>query len=313
MAKAEKNPADFIQPLYINGLHGRVLRLPAPPGKQREIMYIQGHHTALERNFGVAQYLNRYGGVTVPDLPGFGGMDSFYKIGERPTLDNLADYLASYIKLRYRGQRFSLTGLSLGFMIITRMLQKYPQIARQVDLLISFAGFVHKEDFSYKKSTYWPFRGLSWLFSFRLPATFLKYFVFRGPLIRLAYAVFEPIFVKGANTKIRGASPDERKRRIDFEVYLWKCNDPRTYVDIAHTMLTLDLIGQHVDKKVEHVAVESDRYFNNVKVEEHMRAIYRDVHLVKTKLPAHAPSTVMTVKEAAPFVPAYIRRLLNKN
>ncbi len=313
MTKTGKRPADFIQPLYINGLHGRVLRLPPPKGKKREIMYIQGHHSSLERNFGVALYLNRYGGVTVPDLPGFGGMDPFYKIGEKPTLDNFADYLASFIKLRYRGQKFSLTGLSLGFMIITRMLQKYPEIAKQVDYLISFAGFVDKRDFNYRPSTFWLFRGASWLLARRLPAAFLKYIVFTEPLIRLAYAVFEPLFVKDVNTKIRGADPQERRRRIDFEVYLWQCNDPRTYVSVAHTMLTLNLYGQHVDHKVYHLAIAADRYFDNVKVEEHMRAIYSDVHVIKAKLPAHAPSTISTVKDAAPFVPSYIRRLLSKD
>lgn len=313
MPKTGKKPADYIQPLYINGLHGRVLRLPPPKGKKRETMYIYGHHSSLERNFGVALYLNRYGGVTVPDLPGFGGMDPFYKIGEKPTLDNLADYLASVIKLRYRGRRFSLSGLSLGFVIITRMLQKYPEIAKQLDYLVSFAGFTNKDDFKYQPRTYWFFRGLSWSLSHRLPAAFVKYFVFRGPLIRLAYGIFEPLFVKDSNTKIRGVDEAERQRRIDFEVYLWKCNDARTYMLVAHTMLTLDLSGQHVDKKVYHVVIDKDRYFNNVKVEQHMRGIYKDFHADKAKLPAHAPSIIATAKEAAPGVPPYIRRLLSKD
>ncbi|OGL34806.1 hypothetical protein A3F65_03760 [Candidatus Saccharibacteria bacterium RIFCSPHIGHO2_12_FULL_47_16b] len=313
MTKAEKKPADYIQPLYINGLHGRLLRLPPPKGKKREIMYIYGHHSSIERNFGLALYLNRYGGVTAPDLPGFGGMDPFYKIGEKPTLDNLADYLASVIKLRYRGQRFSLTGLSLGFTIITRMLQKYPQIAKQIDYLVSFAGFAHKDDFKYKPRTYWFFRGLTWLCSHRLPAAFVKYFILRGPLIRLAYAVLEPLFVKETNTKVRGVDEMERKKRIDFEVYLWKCNDPRTYISVAHTMLMLDLSGQHIDKKVYHEAIDTDRYFDNVRVEQHMRAIYKDFHLVKAGMPAHAPSIIATAEEAAPFVPSHIRRLLSKD
>ncbi len=131
--------ADYILPLNINGLQGRMLRLPSTGRKKREIMYIYGHHSSLERNFGVAEYLNKYGSVTVPDLPGFGGMDSFYKISKEPTLDNMADYLASFIKLRYKKQKFTLTGLSLGFMIITRMLQRYPEIAKQVDVLVSYA------------------------------------------------------------------------------------------------------------------------------------------------------------------------------
>jgi pimeloyl-ACP methyl ester carboxylesterase len=303
--------ADYILPLNINGLQGRMLRMPRPKGKRREIMYVYGHHSSLERNFGLAEFLNQFGGVTVPDLPGFGGMDPFYKIGRQPTLDNMADYLASFIKMRYKNQRFYLTGLSLGFMVITRMLQKHPEIAKQVDLLVSFAGFAHKDDFRYKKTTYYLFRSGTWFFSKRVPAWFLKNVFFRGIFIRIAYAIFEPIFVNDKNTKIRSATDQEKKERIDFEVYLWQCNDARTYMSIAHTMFTLNLLGTHVDTAVYHVAIAGDRYFENVRVEEHMRAIFKEFVLVDAELPAHAPSIIATAKEAAPFVPPPLRRLLN--
>ena len=248
----------------------------------------------------------------MPDLPGFGGMDSFYKIGKKPTLDNMADYLASYIKLRYKKQRFTLLGLSLGFMIITRMLQKYPEIAKQVDDLVSFAGFAHKKDFKYKKSTYYLFLTATWFFSRRLPAAFIKYIILRRPFIKLGYAVFEPRLVKAENTKIRGTDKEERDRRIDFEVHLWQCNDLRTYMDIAHTMFTLDLTKEHVDHDVIHIAIAGDRYFNNLSVEQHMRMIFKDFNLVKAKPPAHAPSIIASAKEAAPFFPPSLRRILNR-
>lgn len=310
----KKNPmADYILPLNINGLQGRMLRMPPPKGKRREIMYVYGHHASLERNYGVAEYLNKYGGVTVPDLPGFGGMDPFYKIGQAPSLDAMADYLASFIKLRYKShQRFDLTGLSLGFVIITRMLQKYPDIARRVNILVSFAGFAHKDDFKYKKSTYYLFRSGTWFFSRRWPAAFLKYFIFRRWLIKVSYAWFEPMFVKASNTKIRTADEEERRKRIDFEVFLWQSNDARTYMSIGHTMFTLDLTEKHVDHEVYHVAVEGDRYFDNVRVEQHMRRIFKDFILVDAKLPAHAPSIIADAKEAAPYVPPQLRRLLNR-
>jgi pimeloyl-ACP methyl ester carboxylesterase len=312
MAKGRTKPADFIVPLNINGMQGRMLRLPPPDGKKMELMYVYGHHSSLERNFGVAEYLNKYGGVTVPDLPGFGGMDSFYKIGRKPTLDDMADYLAAFIKLRYKKRRFHLTGLSMGFMVITRMLQKYPEIAKQVDLLVSFAGFVNKDDFRYKKRTYYTFRGGTWLFSRKLPSGFIKHFIFRGPVIRAGYAVFEPLFVNKKNTKVRGTSRKQREERINFEVYLWRCNDPRTYMDIAHTMFRLNLRGKNVNHDVYHVAIEGDRYFDNLRVEEHMREIYRDFHMIDAKLPSHAPSIIATAKEAEPYVPPALRKLLNK-
>jgi pimeloyl-ACP methyl ester carboxylesterase len=308
----KKQMADYILPLNINGLQGRMLRMPPPKGKRREIMFVYGHHSSLERNFGVAEFLNKYGGVTVTDMPGFGGMDPFYKIGKKPTLDDMADYLAAFIKLRYKkNQRFDLTGLSLGFMIVTRMLQKYPDIAARINVLVSFAGFAKRDDFKYKRSTYYLFRGGTWFFSRRLPAAFLKYFAFRSFFIRLGYKYFEPMFVKEKDTKIRRADEKQRQERIDFEVFLWQSNDPRTYMSIAHTMFTLDLTRHHVDHSVYHVAIEGDRYFENVRVEQHMRRIFSDFILVDAKLPAHAPSIIASAKEAAPYVPAQLRKLLS--
>src|SRR5690606_17925654 len=110
-----------------------------------------GRHSSIERVYGLAQALNNYGAVTVPDLPGFGGMDSFYKINEKPDIDTMADYLASVIKLRYARRRVILAGVSYGFAVITRMLQRYPDIAKKSDMLVGWAGFAHHEDFRFSK------------------------------------------------------------------------------------------------------------------------------------------------------------------
>lgn len=303
MARRKKVAADYILPLNINGLQGRMLRMPPPKGTRREIMFIYGHHASLERWFGVAEYLNRYGGVTIPDLPGFGGMDSFYKIGQKPSLDNMADYLAAFIKLRYKNKKFTLVGLSLGFMIATRALQKYPELTKKINLLVSFAGFTNYRDFRYKKRTYLLFRGGTYFFSRRIPAAVAKTLFLREFFIKVSYAVLEPLFVKGENTKIRNADDiKEKKRRIDFEVHLWRCNDLRTYMDIAHTMFTLDLRGLHVNAPVYHLAIDTDRYFDNVRVEQHMRQIYKNFSIINAKVPAHSPSVIASSKDAEPFI-----------
>src|SRR5437899_499489 len=97
--KTPPNVQDYIVPLNINGMEGRMLHLPAPKSRQDcHILYIYGHHSSLERWWGLAQAFNEFGEVTAPDLPGFGGMDSFYTIGKKPDLDNMADYLASFVK-----------------------------------------------------------------------------------------------------------------------------------------------------------------------------------------------------------------------
>src|SRR5688572_14224669 len=108
MANKQRDPSDFIVPISIGGLEGRVLHLPADPEKiknaadKAELLFVYGHHSSLERWWGLLEVFNRYTAVTMPDLPGFGGMDSFYKVGQEPTLDAMADYLAAFMKWRYK-------------------------------------------------------------------------------------------------------------------------------------------------------------------------------------------------------------------
>src|SRR5690606_26329987 len=128
--------------------------------------------------------LNKYGAVTVPDLPGMGGMDSFFKVGETPTLDNMADYLAAFVKMRYRRKRVTIIAMSWGFVIATRMLQRYPELVKKVDLLISIVGFVHADDFVFSNRTKLGARVVSSIFSGRLAAAFVQHVVLRGPIIR---------------------------------------------------------------------------------------------------------------------------------
>lgn len=302
-----KKPADYILSLYMNGLAGRMLRLPPKGGKKREMLLIYGHHTSLERMYGVAEYLNQYGGVTMPDLPGFGGMEPFYKIGEKPTLDNLADYLAAFVKLRYRNKRLTIAGFSLGFPIATRMLQKYPELVKKVDLMVSIVGFVHKDDFAFSKKRYWIYRLITVVFCRRLPAALYKHLVLRPIYIRYIYR-----HTFNAKQKFKGKKAEELKKAVELEIHLWRCNDPRTYMHTGHTMLTLDITGSHVDLPVYHIAVSRDRYFNNVLVEQHMRTIFTDFYLHMTKMPTHMPSVVATSDMAAAFIPETMRRILRK-
>lgn len=307
MAKQIKTPAEFIEPLYMNGLHGRMLYMPATGKKKREILLVYGHHASLERMFGLAEELNKYGTVTMPDLPGFGGMQSFYKIKEKPTLDNLADYLAAFIKLRYKRKRITIMGMSFGFLVTTRMLQMYPELVDKVDILISIVGFAHKDDFRFKRRNYLLMRYCSSLFSNYLTSQFVKYMVLRGPLIRKVYEL-----QADRHSKLKGADANEQKRRIDFEIVLWQINDIRTYMDTTITMLTIDLCSSQINLPLYHIEVKRDRYLNNRIVEQHLKVIFEDVNVIKAELDSHAPTVVATAKDAAPFVPPKLRRLLAK-
>lgn len=300
--------SDYITPLTINGLHGRVLRIPySKKNAKQEVLMIYGHHSSLERMYGIVDDVSQYGNITMPDLPGFGGMDSFYKIGEKPTLDNMADYLATFIKLNYKKQRISVAGMSFGFVILTKMLQKYPELSKQIDFVISIVGFSSKEDFKFKKSTYIFFRYLSSLCSTYLLSAFAKNVVLKGPIIRFAYKS-----VADKHVKMKDADETELNKRIDFEILLWKCNDIRTYMDTTVTMLTLDLTKEKINKEVLHISVSADQYFNNRQVKKHFKMIFNNIEIHKAIIPNHAPTVISTAETAKAFIPKSIRTKLAK-
>lgn len=297
---------DHIVPILMNRLRGRMLKLPAAsPKAKREILLVYGHHASLERIAGLAESLSDFGTVSVPDLPGFGGMQPLYNIGSKPTIDNLADYLASFIKLRYKNKKITVIGLSFGFLVVTRMLQKYPDIARKVDLLVSLVGMVHKDEFKLKKRHFYLFRYGASFFSNSLPAWFAKIFILRSPIIRGAYRL-----VEGRHSKLKDAARAERDQRIDFEIILWKINDIRTYMDTAVSMFKADLCKAKVKLDVHHVTVDNDRYFDNHVVSQHLAIIFKSVNIIHTRFPSHAPTVIASAAEAAPFIPLKLRKLL---
>ncbi len=294
-----------MKPLNMNGLNGRMLQIPSTKVKNREILLIYGHHASLERIYGIAESLSDYGNVTVPDLPGCGGMQSFYSIDMVPSIDNMADYLASFIKLRYRGKKVTVIGMSLGFVIVTRMLQRYPSLSKKIDLLISIVGFSHKYDFSFSKNWYLFYLYGAKFFTLR-PASMFFYNVFLHPaVIRAAYSK-----THNAKKKMESLSTEEAKRAIDFEVNLWRNDDIRTYMIMTTEMLQLDNCRKQVDLPVHHISVDSDQYFDHSVVEQHLRIIFTDFTEHIAKIPNHAPSVIANKKEAAPFVPKSIRSLL---
>ncbi|MGI9028234.1 MAG: hypothetical protein ACR2FM_05360 [Candidatus Saccharimonadales bacterium] len=303
-AQAEK----FISNLHINGMDGRLLRMPAPnKTKKRHIMLLYGHHASLERMFGIAEVLNEHGTVMMPDLPGFGGMDSFYKIGEKPTLDNYADYLASLIKLQYKRRRVTIVAMSFSVPLVIKTLQKYPELARRVELFVSISGFAHRDDFMFSKWEYWGLRSLSAVFSRRLGAALMAHVVLTAPVLRLTYSS-----VSKSHTKMKTAeSPVELKRRIDFEVNLWKINDVRTRFSTMGMMLTLDVCSQKINVPACHVTATTDRYFDHRIVEQHMLIIFNKLELIPSDMANHAPTIIAKAKEARPYIPKRLRKLLS--
>lgn len=283
-----------------------MLRLPARKAGQREILFIYGQHSSLERWWGLALEMNKYGALTMPDVPGFGGMTSLYKIGSSATIDNLADYLAAFIKLKYRNKRVTILAMSLGFVVATRMLQRYPELTKKVDFLASIVGFGHHDDFIFSKKRQFFYRCVTAVFARKWPARIFQALFLQPFYLRRAYK-----HSRFAKEKLAHMSGDEFNRTMDMEIVLWRINDIRTQMKTNNEMFKLDNTKTRVNLPVWHVASKKDRYFDHVRVEQHLRRIFSDFNIAFTKDPNHAPTIIADAKAAAPFIPAELRKALS--
>ena len=292
----------------MNGLEGRMLCYESKRQDKQEILFIYGQRSSLERWWGLIQLLHDYGTVTAPDMPGFGGMDSFYAIGKKPTLDNYADYLASFIKMKYKRRKIVIVGLSYGFVVVTRMLEKYPQLSKNVKMLVSIAGFADHEDFVFPSIRYKAYLYLTWLLSRRSFAWTFRH-------TALATAALRNFYVNTANgkTKFGGISDaGEFNRLLDFEINLWQMNDTRTYMFTTHELLEFTNCDQRIDLGVHHVAIKADNILDNSRVEQHMRVIFGDFNAYLVKLKGHAPTLIYDRKTASFLLPDGLKQTLRQ-
>jgi len=308
MAKAAQDPADYIMPLNMNGLQGRMLHTPAPKNRNREILIVYGHHALIERWWGLVQNFAEYGAVTMPDMPGFGGMDSFSKIGQKPTIDNYADYLAAFIKMQYKRRRVMIVGISFGFVVATRMLQRYPELAKRVDLLVSIVGFMHRDDFVFTTPRKQRLYSVVARFFATRPMAFLIRYAFLNRLI------LEKVYVRmpAGKRRLLEMDPEEFRLMLDFDLRLWHENDVRTHWMTTGEFLKIDNCKVPIDLPSWHIASRDDPYFNNQIVKEHMLVTFQDCQQVLFTARAHTPSILAGKKELAVLLPRKLRTVLAK-
>jgi pimeloyl-ACP methyl ester carboxylesterase len=298
--KHEANVADYIEPLHINGMAGRMLYLPAKKKQNRDILVIYGHHSSLERWWGLVQNFNDFASVTMPDLPGFGGMDSFHSIGKQATLDNFADYMASFITLRYRRKKVTIVGISFGFLVATRMLQRYPELTKKVDVLVSAMGFMHADNFKFSPARYRFYRYTAEVVSIPPFPFVFRHTALTAPVLRRAYAR-----TNNAKHKFKQAGEDRGAfdAMMDMEIQLWQNNDVRTYMQTTVELLTVNNCEQQINLPVWHVFTPHDNYFDNEIIEQQMRVVFSDFRPAPLAVKGHSPSVVANKKEAADFIP----------
>lgn len=304
----EELAAHYIDQLNMNGLSGRMMRVPTTKkNAKREMLLLYGHHGLLERWWGLIENMQEFGPVTMPDFPGFGGMDSFAKIGQKPTIDAYADYLAAFIKMTYKRRRFTIVGISFGFVVATRMLQKYPELAKKVDLVVSLVGFMHYDDFQFsprkRQLLSHVTRGIAahpvaWTIRY----AFLNKFVIKNIYSRLG----------AGKRRFLELDPMKFDTLMDFEVKLWQRNDVRTHWLTTSEFLQLDNCQKPIDLPVWHVYSKGDQYFRNNYVEQHMQVVFSDYTQGVLNSKAHTPSVLGTKEELGMMLPPALRKVLRK-
>jgi pimeloyl-ACP methyl ester carboxylesterase len=305
--RLSSNPADYIVPLNINKLEGRMMLIPPPSGKSREILIVAGRRSMLERYWSLAENFADYGTVTMPDLPGFGGMDSFEKIGIKPSIDAHADYLAAFLKLRFKRKKITLVGVAYGFVVITRMLQKYPDLTKKVDLLISLGGYMHKDDL-----TYGPVSRKLYRYSCRLLATKSLCLVQKGLFIN--YPVIKFVYSRRSDYRARvpKLSKEENDASLEFETRLWQVNDLRTGWLSKAEILNVDNCQTRLNIPVIQVAPKDDHYLHDDLVKEHMLVAFTGCKRYVRRDNPRALSAIADKKDAGVMLPQALRRTLAK-
>jgi hypothetical protein len=186
------------------------------------------------------------------------------------------------------------------------MLQRCPELTKKIEMLVSFAGFAHRDDFTFSKPRWTLYRYGAGLIKHRPVSWVFRHVCLHPKILRAVYGK-----THNAKEKFAGVVGEELEEITKFEINLWHDNDVRTWAYTTVEFLQLDNCKVQVDLPVYHIAVAGDRYFDNQMVEQHFRVIYSEyILLEKLNLANHAPSVVADDKAAAVFFPPKLRRML---
>jgi pimeloyl-ACP methyl ester carboxylesterase len=296
----------YITPLNMNKLRGRMLIMPKlKPQANTEFLLVYGQKSTLEKWGVLASELRNYGNVTMPDLPGIGGMQSFYRINEKPTTDNYADYLAAFIKLRYRRKKIVIIGMSFGFIVVTRMLQKFPDLIEKVELIINLSGFAHNENLKLTIRQKKEIRLYTKLFSTKYASRLYRGIFYDEFVYRYIY--------KYRHKESRSLSHSEFRKVMKKELTLQKKNDTRTHMYILHSVFKLDNTLIPIDKPVWSIVGSYDEYLDADSVKRSLEIIFSKYHEIKLKSKTHKlNNSELTPEYIANAIPYKLKVLLNR-
>jgi hypothetical protein len=188
------------------------------------------------------------------------------------------------------------------------MLQRHPEMTKNIKIIISIVGFSDNKDFTLS-----PVRKFLYIYGSKILSYKYMSLFFR-------YTALQPFFLKSfygkthnAKNKFKYAESKEEIEAIkETEVRLWHDNDPQTWSYTTVAILTLEQNSTKINLPVWHVGVSEDHFFNNKQVETNLAKIYRDVTHIKIEAKMHAPSVIADKEAAAKILPMQLLQKLAK-
>lgn len=254
--------------LRINGLRGRVLVLPAAKSRTKELLLLPGLHSSIESLRPLADALSNHGKVTVLDLPGIGGMSSFHSIGEHPTIDNYAAYLASVIELKYHRKRYiTVVAIGEGMAILTKLLQAHSKVATKIDRIVSIGGILHHNEIPTVRSNR-ILKKLGYkIMSSRITSWLASRFTFKT-VVKATHSL------KKYPASIRNQDAE-----------LWQSCDMRTRMYVKKQLMSFDACQKPVHKKIGFIRADMPKNIDNQVLIQHSDIVFSKVSVFEPKLP----------------------------
>ncbi len=300
MKKIPKSPVSIpsknIKKIHYSGLSGRIAHFPAEmKGAKKTFVIVAGQHSSHERMMAFIGFLAEYGEVYAIDMPGFGGMNSFRKIGKEVSLDNYAEYLYTVLKTQKLTKNISIFSVSIGGEFVTRMFQKYPDSQKWVDAMLGFVTFGAKKDFHLKPLVKIPVSIIVRLVLNPVGRAFLWLLFFNPLSLRVVLTVFSKF-----KKKMRSDDPDIKKKMVQMEYYHWRINDLYTWAKTIKIMFTKDLrkySRNMISVPLHNILTKDDQYVDAKEVNKTLRDLYENYSLHYLKLDVHMPSLMADKSE----------------
>lgn len=253
-----------IQSLRINRLVGRVYKSENTKSK-KQILLVSGVGGSIENTEGLIKILSRIGNVVRPDMPGIGGMTSFYSIGRKPNIKAYADYLRAFTKLRYKKtNKITVVTIGEGLLFVTKLLIDYPDLQKNIKTVVSIGGIVHKNDLKVSPSKKLLIKIAPKLHNIKFLDWMAKILIINTPIIYK--------FVHGNNQNER-----------NFAVNMWRESNLRTRLFLENELTKTDLCNSPINTPLHYMFGPLVLPTNKYSIKHHLPVVYKNFNLIKTK------------------------------